>query len=121
MTDLCWACKKNSTAILRNAGCEIEHQSEAIVAAKEHIYLVRRERDYFREVLKRTKDAIKKLDLAIERPVNHLEVEVHSSFDYAQQVHYPSDPLQPGPIYFLTPRKCGLFVKHSLRRLHTCT
>ena len=24
-------------------------------------------------------------------------------------VHYPSNPFQPGPIYFLTPRKCGLF------------
>ena len=34
---------------------------------------------------------------------------VHYSFDMAQQVHYPSDPLQPGPIYFLTPRKCGIF------------
>ena len=33
----------------------------------------------------------------------------HYSFDYAQQVHLPSDPLQPGPIYFLVPRKCGLF------------
>jgi len=28
---------------------------------------------------------------------------------YAQQVHLPSNPLQPGPIYFLVPRKCGLF------------
>ena len=27
----------------------------------------------------------------------------------AQQVHYPSVPLQPGPIYFLTTRKCGIF------------
>ena len=35
--------------------------------------------------------------------------EVHYSFDYAQQVHYPSDPLQPGPIYFLTPWKCTIF------------
>ena len=34
---------------------------------------------------------------------------MHYSFDMAQQVHYPSDPLQPGPIYFLTPRKCALF------------
>ena len=34
---------------------------------------------------------------------------MHYSFDMAQQVHYPSDPLQPGPIYFLTPRKCGIF------------
>ena len=32
-----------------------------------------------------------------------------NSFDYAQQVHYPSDPLQPGPIYCLTPRKCTVF------------
>ena len=34
---------------------------------------------------------------------------VHYSFDIAQQVHYPSDPLQPGPIYFLTTRKCAIF------------
>uniref|UniRef100_A0A1X7TS77 Uncharacterized protein n=1 Tax=Amphimedon queenslandica TaxID=400682 RepID=A0A1X7TS77_AMPQE len=68
-----------------------------------------RERDYFREVLKRTKDAIKKLDLTSLSPVNQVEVKLHYSFDYAQQVHYPIDPLQPGPIYFLTPRKCGLF------------
>ena len=26
-----------------------------------------------------------------------------------KQVHYPSDPMQPGPIYFLTPRKCAIF------------
>ena len=30
-------------------------------------------------------------------------------FDFAQQVHYPSKPLQPGPIYFLTPRKAAIF------------
>ena len=34
---------------------------------------------------------------------------IHYSFDFAQQVHFPSDPLQPGPIYFKCPRKCGLF------------
>ena len=37
------------------------------------------------------------------------QMTMHYSFDMAQQVHYPSDPLQPGPIYFLTPRKCALF------------
>ena len=35
--------------------------------------------------------------------------EAHYSFDFAQQVHIPADPLQPGPMYFLTPRKCALF------------
>ena len=24
-------------------------------------------------------------------------------------MHYPSNPFQPGPIYFLTPRKCAIF------------
>ena len=28
------------------------------------------------------------------------------------QVHYPSDPLQPGPMYFLVPRKCSIFGVH---------
>ena len=31
MTDLCWTCKKNSTAILRNAVCEIECESEVLL------------------------------------------------------------------------------------------
>ena len=43
------------------------------------------------------------------RPPCSLPSAVHYSFDMAQQVHYLSDPLQPAPIYFLTPRKCGIF------------
>ena len=27
----------------------------------------------------------------------------------SKQVHYPANPLQPGPVYFLTPRKCAIF------------
>jgi len=34
---------------------------------------------------------------------------VHYSYDYAQQLHYPSDSNQPGPIYFKTPSKCAIF------------
>lgn len=34
---------------------------------------------------------------------------VHYSFDMAQQVHIPSNPLQPGPIYFLVPFRIGIF------------
>ena len=33
---------------------------------------------------------------------------VYSYFKFKQN-HYPSSPMQPGPIYFLTPRKCGIF------------
>ena len=42
-------------------------------------------------------------------PCNSKDIKVHYSFAYAQQIHFPSDPLQPGPIYFLTPRKCTVF------------
>ena len=34
---------------------------------------------------------------------------VHYSFDFAQQVHYPHNPMQPGPMYFKTARKCAIF------------
>ena len=36
-------------------------------------------------------------------------ITVHYSFDFAHQVHYPSNPVQPGPIYFRTPRKAAIF------------
>ena len=34
---------------------------------------------------------------------------MHYSFDYAQNVQYPSNPQQPGPAYFKSARKCGIF------------
>ena len=37
------------------------------------------------------------------------DVTVHYSFDYAQQVFYPHQAQQVGPIYFKTPRKCQCF------------
>ena len=37
------------------------------------------------------------------------QISMHYSFDYAQQVLLPSDPMQPGPLYFLVPRKCSIF------------
>jgi len=46
--------------------------------------------------------------LGCHEPISH-DFAMHYSFDFAQQVHYPSSPLQPGPMYFLVPRKCGIF------------
>ena len=34
---------------------------------------------------------------------------MHYSFDFAQQLHYPSHALQPGPIFFKTARRCQVF------------
>ena len=40
------------------------------------------------------------------------------SFDFAQQVHYPHNPLQPGPMYFKTARKCGISCEGILRQIN---
>ena len=37
----------------------------------------------------------------------------HYSFDFAQQLHYPANPLQPGPIFFKTPQKMQFFAVHA--------
>ena len=47
--------------------------------------------------------------LGSRTPANSRDICAHYSFDYAQRIHFPSDPMQPGPIYVLTPRKCAVF------------
>jgi len=56
-----------------------------------------------------TKDGTFPPPPASQRPANKTPISAHYSFDMAQQVFYPNDPLQPGPMYFLTPRKCAIF------------
>eukprot|EP00064_Thunnus_orientalis_P012825 superscaffoldBa00002010_g12861 len=56
------------------------------------------------------------------------DLTMHYSFDYEQQVHYPSDPLQPGQVYFLVPCNKGsnavisylhhFFSQYGLREKH---
>ncbi|XP_011673647.2 uncharacterized protein LOC115927520 [Strongylocentrotus purpuratus] len=50
--------------------------------------------------------SIKKLG---KKTANSKPVVFHYRFDFAQQVHYPVDPQQPGPSYFRTQRKCHIF------------
>ncbi len=38
-----------------------------------------------------------------------LDLSMHYSFDFAQQVHYPFSSQQRGSAYFLTPRRCQIF------------
>ena len=77
------------------------------------------ERSLYRSVCKDTKEQVREYFKEDEsfvppRPGARLppcsaDITAHYSFDMAQQVHYPADPFQPGPFYFLTPRKCGIF------------
>lgn len=118
-SDLCWQCQQNSAAIVRTANSLDAVKSQAIMEALEHLRIVKTESAHY----KSTCEDCKKKILAYFTtgdiftppppyaciPCNSNNIKVHYSFDYAQQVHYPSDPQQPGPIYFLTPRKCTIF------------
>ena len=77
------------------------------------------ERSHFRTVVKTSKDTIQQHFAEKEAPFpppvgvvvpnGSGPARVHYSFDFAQQVHYPHNPFQPGPMYFKTARKCAIF------------
>ena len=118
-SDLCWKCHQNSTSIIRTANQPEAEKSAAIADAQEHLAIVRKERALYKSICKDCKESVRAHFVSEDTflppasgsciPLNCHNIKVHYSFDYAQQVHYPSDPLQPGPIYFLTPRKCTIF------------
>ena len=97
--------------------------------------MVSKERKHYREACKECKDNVQQMftvdekcvppPVAVPHPAMSVNATIHYSFDMAQQVrdfsaitlyctyllqvHYLSNPLQPGSIYFLTPRKCAIF------------
>ena len=117
MSDLCWTCQQNSTHVLRMANATEVEKSQALKNALEHLRIVDNERHFYKDSLEKCKVAVH--TEFSENNVLHLpsppqapqsvKIPVHYSFDYAQQIHYHSNPLQPGPMYFLTCRKCSIF------------
>ena len=69
------------------------------MAAEQHLKCAKLQRAYYQKQVQKSKEGVKNGTLA----------SLSYSFDHAQQVHYPSNPQQPGPIYFKVPRKCGIF------------
>jgi hypothetical protein len=118
MTDLCWQCQQNNSLVLRSGNSTIA-KSEALQKALKHIKQAEKERDFYNRVNAECKDVVRRVynqqgSFCPPPPSSRVPPltgpsKVHYSFDYAQQVHYPANPMQPGPIYFLTPRKCSLF------------
>jgi len=67
--------------------------------AEKHLGCAKQQRGYHRKQVNEAKDSVKS---------GTLQTRTYS-FDHAQQVHYPSNPQQPGPVYFKVPRRCGIF------------
>ena len=97
-----------------------EEKSDALRCQQNHLESAKREREHYIAACQSSKQVAKDLKLTTlqQSPPNSKPVSFHYSFDFAQQVHYPSNPHQPGPIYFKTPRKCQIFgvVAEGLRK-----
>jgi hypothetical protein len=109
-SDLCWQCQQNSASIIRTSNTSGAEKTTAISNALEHLRIVKLERSYYKSVYDECKESLRAhyvTDGKFTPPPNHAcsqtpcnSVDIYS-FDYAQQVHYPSNPLQPGPIYIV--------------------
>ena len=88
--------------------------SECVKAHQDHLNCAQSEREYYRNLCTNSEKALETIGTETllnceSRDACFLNATVHYSFDYAQQVPIPNNPMQPGPIYFKTPRKCGIF------------
>ena len=90
-----------------------DEKSEVVCKQEKHLLDAERERSLYKNACNESKDSIAKILQEIyfnsTRQPCSFNGKVHYSFDYAQQVHLPSNPMQPGPIYFKVPRKVGIF------------
>ena len=113
MTDLCLTCQENTSKLLRAANLSDHEKSQCVQAQQEHLNLALGERDLYKDACQQATANFEAIEDTIDLSESHdpssLNTTMHYLFDYAQQVYIPSNPMQPGPIYFKTPRKCGIF------------
>ena len=114
MTDLCITCQQNTNKLQRAANLTEREKAELIKDHQDHINCAQSEREFYRNSCANSQKTLENIeDNALLNRTNRnacsLKGTMHYSFDFAQQVHIPSNPMQPGPIYFKTPRKCGIF------------
>ncbi len=106
-SDLCMTCeeyKKQINAAIAT-GTE-EEKLESLDRAKEHLLAAQKERNHYRCSMKIAKQSYA---ASIDSEQQIAPDIMHYSWDFAQQLHYPYEDHQVGPIYFKTPRIAQLF------------
>jgi hypothetical protein len=106
-SDLCFECQKNATQLLQCANLTEDEKADRLKAAELHLQAARNQRVHYNDQCKAAKA---EWEIFKSTPSSRGYGGVmHYSFDYAQNVQYPSNPQQPGPAYFKSARKCGIF------------
>ena len=114
MTDLCMTCQQNTNKLQRAANLSEREKAQSLKDYQDHINSAQSEREFYRNSCTNSQKTLENIGgNALMNRTNRnacsLNVTMDYPFDFAQQVHIPSNPMQPGPIYFKTPRKCGIF------------
>ncbi len=116
-SDVCMTCENFKKEINKIAADLDEKRDDdklkAYKLAIKHIEEAKRERTYYSACTKLAEEHYLKLGLKSipersSKP-NSRNIMQHYSWDFAQQLHYPYEEQQVGPIYFKTPRKAQLF------------
>jgi len=107
-SDLCMTCEehKKQINITVAAGTE-EEKLEALDKAREHLLSATKERTHYRQCIEISRQSYS-ASMKGKEQQNKPDT-MHYSWDFAQQVHYPYEDHQVGPIYFKTSRNAQLF------------
>ena len=115
-SDLCQTCEEH----IKNIRMAIGRKSEELKIryykeALNHLKIAKKERSYYKETIKISKDNLKKhfsqndVQSIWPKTKKTGAYSMHYSWDFAQQINYPYEDQQIGSIYFKIPRKAQLF------------
>jgi len=108
-SDLCITCEDNKKLINASiASGDDDYKLDCLMAAKEHILAAKKERDYYRNSIQQAKESYQYV-LSNREFSDSKNSTMHYSWDFAQQIHFPYEDHQVGPIYFKSPRIAHLF------------
>ena len=98
MTDFCFMCQQNTTKLQHAANLSDIEKSECIAAHQEHLNSAKAERGFYKFVCNISKETLKTHGTKTllnhgSRTASTLAGPVHYSFEWAQQVHIPSNPI----------------------------
>ena len=106
-SDLCFDCQQLMSAIAKSGHLPEDEKTERLRKAEAHLKLAKSERDLYNKQIALCRERLN--DISLRGDEDRHTGPIHVSYDFAQQLHYPNNPQQPGPAYFLTSRKCQLF------------
>ena len=116
-TDLCMTCENFKKELNKiTASCDEEKENRRMILYQEaidHLNFAKKERLYYKAHSKvALEDYKKKINIEKEfgpSKANSKDIIMSYSWDFAQQLLYPFEDQQVGPIYFKTPRRAQLF------------